>query len=235
VAACVEAGGSAEECREAALQRCRAFVNEFLERCGLHCDEEPDPEETCADRCIRLRDAIVAECVAAGGVEADCTAEGDAFLTRCNERCDEPEPPDRCSLDCEAGAQAIAERCAAAGSDAAECQERAAAFRRRCEEFQEEHCTAEIIARDLAPRDMVRGDANSDLEIDIADPVTILSDLFQGQHLIVCPDAADANDDGENDISDAIRLLLRLFAGGPPLPEPAVMGVDMTADDLFCE
>lgn len=82
----------------------------------------------------------------------------------------------------------------------------------------------------------VRGDANRDGRLDIADPVATLLVLFQGSSAEFCPDAGDANDDSHLNVSDATYALNYLFSGGPPpappFPEP---GVDPTNDDLRCE
>src|SRR4030095_8374612 len=64
--------------------------------------------------------------------------------------------------------------------------------------------------------DLLRGDANNDLTVDVSDPVAINSWLFLGQPAPVCADAADANDDGEVDVTDSIYLYVYLFLGGPP-------------------
>ena len=81
----------------------------------------------------------------------------------------------------------------------------------------------------------VRGDANGDTTIDIADPVAILSALFLGETALSCPDAADGNDDGSVDVTDGIYDLSYLFLGGPPpaapFPNP---GQDRTPDSMMC-
>jgi hypothetical protein len=81
-----------------------------------------------------------------------------------------------------------------------------------------------------------RGDANQDGSINIADVVTILGYLFQGQGAD-CLLSVDANDDESNDISDAIALLALLFGGGQSLPAPyPACGLDGTpAGTLSCE
>ena len=68
----------------------------------------------------------------------------------------------------------------------------------------------EELPAELASLSAYRGDANHDDEIDISDPIAILSYLFLGREL-ACLSAADANKDGEIDISDPIRLLTFLF------------------------
>lgn len=84
--------------------------------------------------------------------------------------------------------------------------------------------------------EFIRGDANQDATVNIADVVTILGYLFQGQGAD-CLLSADTNDDESNDISDAIALLALLFGGGQTLPVPyPACGPDGTpAGSLSCE
>ena len=84
-------------------------------------------------------------------------------------------------------------------------------------------------------RNFIRGDANNDRKLDIADPLRILSDLFWGAHAIGCPKAFDAKDDGAIDLSDPVFILDHLFLGGPPPPAPFPQaGPDPTPDGLSC-
>lgn len=81
----------------------------------------------------------------------------------------------------------------------------------------------------------IRGDANSDSAVNVADVIAILESLFVGTGPLSCPDAGDANDDGGLDISDPIAILSYLFtAGAAPAPPFPVAGVDPTADALGC-
>lgn len=82
----------------------------------------------------------------------------------------------------------------------------------------------------------LRGDANRDGELDISDPVTILTALFLGTVELECEDAADVTDDGTLDVSDPIALLSFLFQGGtsPPSPGIETAGPDPTDDNLGC-
>ena len=66
----------------------------------------------------------------------------------------------------------------------------------------------------------IRGDANGDGAVDIADPVATLGFLFLGDAAPGCLEAANTNDDGEVDISDAVHTLNYLFVGGAPIPPP---------------
>ncbi len=80
----------------------------------------------------------------------------------------------------------------------------------------------------------IRGDANTDAAVNIADAVSVLSFLFAGRPgRLTCPDAADANDDGKLNIADAVSILQFLFGGGPVLPAPGgICGPDKTKDEL---
>jgi hypothetical protein len=79
-----------------------------------------------------------------------------------------------------------------------------------------------------------RGDANSDAEVDISDPVFILQSLFLGGPLPACADAADSNDDGAIDLSDAVFVLQHKFLGGAPPPEPYPgCGLDASVTDTL--
>ncbi len=72
----------------------------------------------------------------------------------------------------------------------------------------------------LASTFFIRGDANSDGGIDIADPIAILGVLFSAEDPATCATALDANGDGGFDIADAIFLLSFLFSAGPAPTEP---------------
>jgi len=81
----------------------------------------------------------------------------------------------------------------------------------------------------------IRGDANGDGTLNIADPVATLGHLFQGAPS-PCPDSMDANDDGSVNIADAVFSLDVLFGTAgqvPPAPYPAC-GDDPTADAIAC-
>jgi len=84
-------------------------------------------------------------------------------------------------------------------------------------------------------RNFIRGDANGNGEVDLADATSILSYLFAGSRF-ECLDALDTNDSGSVDMADAIYLLAYLFAGGaePPPPFPQ-KGPDVTSDPLPCD
>jgi hypothetical protein len=83
----------------------------------------------------------------------------------------------------------------------------------------------EVIAR-VAESDgalpYIRGDANSDGQLQISDPMRILNFLFQGGSSVPCAAAADANGSGKVDMSDAVHVLNFLFLGGeaPSYPFP---------------
>lgn len=82
----------------------------------------------------------------------------------------------------------------------------------------------------------VRGDCNGIGTVDLADAITILSQLFSGAPPPSCADACDMNDDGAVNIADSVFLLAALFQGAGPLrPPSAGCGLDPTEDDLQCE
>ncbi len=79
----------------------------------------------------------------------------------------------------------------------------------------------------------LRGDANGDEGVDVADAVQILLYLFRDGDPSLCPDAADANDDGNINVADPIAILLAIFIPGYSLPAPyPERGKDETADLL---
>lgn len=80
----------------------------------------------------------------------------------------------------------------------------------------------------------VRGDANADGRVNVADPVVIVFRVFRGLEL-ACDKAADADDDGEILVNDPVYLLQYLFRHGPEPPAPfPEAGLDPTPDDLPC-
>ncbi len=85
--------------------------------------------------------------------------------------------------------------------------------------------------------DFRRGDANSDLQIDITDPIHTLFFAFTGGPAPACLDAADADDNGKIELNDAIYSLNFLFLGGADFKDPgsASCGPDPSADTLSCQ
>jgi hypothetical protein len=74
----------------------------------------------------------------------------------------------------------------------------------------------------VTTNDFLRGDANDDSIVNIADGIWILNDLFQGGPTTTdtCPLANDANDDGLFDASDATYIFNYRFLNGPTPPAP---------------
>lgn len=75
----------------------------------------------------------------------------------------------------------------------------------------------------------IRGDANNDARVDIADGVWIVNELFYGGRVTRCRAAADANDDAKVDLADALYILRYQLQPGstpsnlypkPPAPFP---------------
>ncbi len=81
----------------------------------------------------------------------------------------------------------------------------------------------------------IRGDANQDQSVDIADAIAILGYLFSGGGDGGCLAATDANADSTTNVADAITVLTHLFAQGGPLAPPFPgCGVDPTVDEGDC-
>ena len=81
--------------------------------------------------------------------------------------------------------------------------------------------------------EFLRGDANTDGELNITDPVATLGVLFLAWKPLSCDDAADVDDDGELNITDAIAALSYLFlAAELPSPSFGTCGPDATKDGL---
>jgi hypothetical protein len=70
----------------------------------------------------------------------------------------------------------------------------------------------------------LRGDANGDADVNVADAVAILQWLFLSPNSVTCPDAADTNDDERTNVADAVYLLQYLFINGPAIPPPFPIG-----------
>jgi len=81
-------------------------------------------------------------------------------------------------------------------------------------------------------QNFIRGEANGDCVINVADIISISNYLFAGQS-ISCELAVDSNGDGRTDVADAIYLSNFLFADGKlppsPFPEPSEC-----SDDNHC-
>ncbi len=86
--------------------------------------------------------------------------------------------------------------------------------------------------------EFLRGDANQDLRVDLADGIFVLNWLFSGEREPNCRDSADVNTDGDVDIGDPIFLFLYLFAAGEapsaPFPDCAAGVVDVGCDLSAC-
>lgn len=81
----------------------------------------------------------------------------------------------------------------------------------------------------------IRGDANMDQRVGIADSLFVLTHLFIGGQAPYCGDAADANDSGELEIGDPVQILIGLFINPSAMPGPYPQtGADETVDELYC-
>jgi len=87
----------------------------------------------------------------------------------------------------------------------------------------------------ISPPRFIRGDANGDGALNVADPILALDYLFQGGS-ISCQQSADTNDDDAINIADPVSSLSYLFQMGmtPALPFPGC-GSDPTNPILACD
>jgi hypothetical protein len=94
-----------------------------------------------------------------------------------------------------------------------------------------------VFRKSQAPvqQDFIRGNANDDGKVDIADPIYVINNLFRQGPAFACEDAADANDDGLVDSSDIAYMIAYEFAfpsaGPAPLAPFPDCGVDPTDED----
>ena len=93
-----------------------------------------------------------------------------------------------------------------------------------------------VLAATLISSPFQRGDCNVDGSYDVADPIFLLTELFDpGPLELACADACDANDDGVLNIADPIYVLSDLFGAGAEPPDPFVAcGEDPTPDEEGC-
>jgi hypothetical protein len=75
-----------------------------------------------------------------------------------------------------------------------------------------------VIEGTLGVTDIVRGDVNGDLVIDIADLIYLIDYMFTGGPPPVSEMAGDVNGSGQLDISDLVYLVDYMFNDGPPPP-----------------
>jgi hypothetical protein len=83
---------------------------------------------------------------------------------------------------------------------------------------------------------LLRGDANRDDRVNLADAIFTLNFLYRGGPAPPCEDAADADDDGKISMEDPIVTLWYLFLGedGIRPPGPTSPWFDPTPDALGC-
>ncbi len=81
----------------------------------------------------------------------------------------------------------------------------------------------------------IRGDANTDGNVNLADVIDILMDLFQQPDATLCHSAADANNDATVDVADPTYLLGYYFLIGSPAPEEPFPDCGTARTPLPCE
>jgi hypothetical protein len=88
----------------------------------------------------------------------------------------------------------------------------------------------------ITPSPFIRGDANSDRQVDISDAVKVLLHLFGGIGTPTCLDALDVDDNARVELTDAVYLLGFLFQArpAPPAPFPNPGNDPTTGDPLGC-
>ena len=83
----------------------------------------------------------------------------------------------------------------------------------------------------------VRGDANGDERVNLADAVWCINELVRRGREAPCHRAADLNADGRYNLSDPMFLIQWLFLSGPAIPEPfprCGTGVSTVSPTLEC-
>ena len=89
-----------------------------------------------------------------------------------------------------------------------------------------------IRREDVVSRSFLRGNANGDIRVNIADAIWIVEELFRSGPKTTCQDAADANNDTWIDLVDASYLIRHQFVGGPSPPPPfPSCGLDPEGDE----
>ena len=97
--------------------------------------------------------------------------------------------------------------------------------------------TTVLLSTVSPPGAFLRGDANRDDKLDIADPIALLNFLFRGAPSLPCEDAADANDDGALNVTDVVAMIKYFFLGSGFLKAPGTQypWFDPTLDGLTCK
>ena len=244
---CVDENGEVDfEC----MARVDAQFVECLSGCGIELPELPpfDPEVAgCATACDDAFNTAFEACIGEDGdIDIECATAADgtylACLTECGivlPECPGHAPPE-CLAGCDEEIAVAAEACFGEnGEPDLDCLEQLGeqidACVAACESDGETQAIRAAVRATEAPT-FLRGDANSDGAVDIADAVTLLNYLFVGGTAITCRDAGDADDDGLLNVTDVITILNHLFLGAGSLPSPALEpGVDPTADELDCQ
>jgi len=72
----------------------------------------------------------------------------------------------------------------------------------------------------LPPLNILRGDCNNDVVVDLADAIHVLNVIFFGGSLLGCEVACDHNGDTTFDVADYIYMVNYFFLDGPTLPAP---------------
>jgi Dockerin type I domain len=81
----------------------------------------------------------------------------------------------------------------------------------------------------------IRGDVNSDGQVDVSDAVRLAHALFLGDQTVDCEEAGDVNGDRSLDVSDVVGIFNFLFKGDrAPVPPYPACGTDWGAFGMTC-
>ncbi|MEM7263484.1 MAG: right-handed parallel beta-helix repeat-containing protein [Planctomycetota bacterium] len=81
----------------------------------------------------------------------------------------------------------------------------------------------------------IRGDANQDARVDLADGIFVLSVSFAGEGAFLCEAAADSNGDETTDVADALFIFNYQLLGGPAPSAPFPDCGTSDASDTSCD
>lgn len=211
-------------------EECKRIANFVLESCLEGCEEPP----SCGEHCERLAFRAVQECLDHNGSEKECVQVGVEVREKCIAGCEgEPMPP--CDVECREKADELRAACMEDDIHEDVCEEKWENFLAECIEHHGDDCVRSEQADLSTFNSFIRGDANRDGAVNIADSQSMLGYLFLGSSIDSCEDSFDANDDGHRNIADVMFGLSHLFLGGAPFSAPfPESGQDPTVDTLIC-
>lgn len=140
------------------------------------------------------------------------------------------------ALSCSAEPRTIDPACALVAQAGLRCLIGAATVAGRTLEPEVRGLDLLVRRSDGAGADFVRGDANADGRVDVADALFLLQHVLATGATVLCEKAGDSNDDGRLDLADVVSIIAYRFSEGPaptsPFPE---CGSDSSDDGLVCQ